>query len=125
MKELMTVEHDSQADAIYIYISSKPYAFGRNLDNERRIDFASDYTPVGVELLNVSMGVNVDDLPYSNDIGALLDEIGIKIIALTYARRLDFPASPSQTLHKWLLTSDHTEETTWTSTSLSSATMPM
>ena len=36
----MEFKYDAQADAIYIYLSDKPYAYGKDLDDERRIDYA-------------------------------------------------------------------------------------
>lgn len=75
----MKFKPDSQADAIYIYLSEKPYAYGKDLDDERRIDYASDNTPIGVELLCVSDGVNLDSLPQINEIAKILETEGIKI----------------------------------------------
>jgi len=77
----MKIEHDKQADAIYIYLSDKPYAYGENLDHERRIDFGEDGVPMGVELLCVSGGVITDDLPHRSEIERLLGKHGIKIYA--------------------------------------------
>ena len=76
----MRVEYDKQADAIYIYLSDAPYAYGENLDHERRIDFAKDGTPIGVELLCVSEGVNVIDLPNSEEITRILESKHIKVL---------------------------------------------
>ena len=78
----MKLEHDLEADAIYIYLSSKPYTYGIDLDNELRIDYADDNTPVGVELLCVSNGVNVTDIPYSQEIAELLHNEGISVYML-------------------------------------------
>ena len=67
---------------LYIYVSSDaPYAYGRDLDNERRIDYAPDGTPRGIEITCVSHGVNLDDLPRSVEIGHLLKNRNIKIYA--------------------------------------------
>lgn len=68
----MELKHDKQADAIYIYLSDKPYSYGKDLDDERRVDYASDNTPIGVELLNVSKGVNLDGLPRRAEIAKVL-----------------------------------------------------
>jgi uncharacterized protein YuzE len=78
----MELRHDQQADAIYIYLSSKPYAYGKDLDDERRIDYASDNSPIGVELLCVSKGVNVAGLPRVDEIAEVLQAKGIKIYAM-------------------------------------------
>ena len=68
----MEFKHDAQADAIYISLSNKPYAYGKDLDDERRIDYAADNTPIGVELLCVSKGVNLDGLPCKDEIAEIL-----------------------------------------------------
>jgi len=75
----MKIKYDLDADAVYIYLSDKPYAYGRDLDNERRIDYASDDTPIGIELLSVSKGVNPDDLPEQSKVVELLEDRNIKI----------------------------------------------
>jgi len=75
------MEYDKKADAIYIYLSDAPYAYGRNLDHERRIDFAEDGTLIGVELLCVSTGVITDDLPNKAEIERALGDRGIKVFA--------------------------------------------
>lgn len=77
----MELKWDRKADAIYIYLSDEPYAHGKNLDPERRIDFNKDGEPIGVELLCVSEGVITDDLPNRAEIERALDDRGIKIYA--------------------------------------------
>ena len=76
----MEIKHDPAADAVYIYLSDKPYAYGKDLDDERRIDYASDDTPIGIELLSVSKGINPDDLPEQNEVIALLEGKNFKIL---------------------------------------------
>ena len=78
----MKFKHDPEADAIYIYLSEKPYAYGTDLDDERRIDYASDDRPIGVELLCVSDGVNVDALPHKSEIIDVLESNGIKVYTM-------------------------------------------
>jgi len=75
------LEYDKEADAIYIYFSDAPYAYGKDLDKERRIDYASDNTPIGVELLCVSEGVITDELPNRAEIERALEDRGIKVFA--------------------------------------------
>jgi uncharacterized protein YuzE len=74
-------EYDREADAIYIYLNDKPYAYGKDLDDGRRIDYAADHTPVGIELLGVSQGVEIDNIPCQNEVAKLLKEHDIKIFA--------------------------------------------
>ncbi|GAI85955.1 unnamed protein product [marine sediment metagenome] len=77
----MKLEYDRKADAIYIYLSDAPYSYGRDLDKERRIDYAEDDTPIGVELLCVSEGLITDGLPNRAEIEQALSDRGIKIFA--------------------------------------------
>jgi uncharacterized protein YuzE len=77
----MRVEYDKEADAIYVYLSNKPYAYGKDLDTERRIDYDTDNKPRGIELLCVSHGVVIDDLPFAREVERLLGERDIKVYA--------------------------------------------
>lgn len=78
----MKLKHDKIADAIYIKLGNMPYAYGKDLDDLRRIDYASDNTPRGVELLCVSGGVNLDSLPHAGEIAEALEASGIKAYAM-------------------------------------------
>jgi uncharacterized protein YuzE len=75
------LEYDRGADAVYIYLRDAPYAYGTDLDDERRIDFAPDGTPRGIELLSVSHGVNLDGLPQREVIAALLEAESVPVLA--------------------------------------------
>ncbi len=77
----MKIKYDRVADAIYIKLSNLPYAYGKDLDDLRRIDYDVDDNPRGVELLCVSMGVITDDLPNRAEIEQALDDRGIKTYA--------------------------------------------
>ena len=77
----MKIKYDKQADAIYIRFSDAPYAYGRDLDNERRIDYDANGKPRGVELLCVSDGVITDGLPHRGEIEQLLEKYHIKMFA--------------------------------------------
>jgi uncharacterized protein YuzE len=52
----MQVEYDEAANAVYIRLNEKPYAYGEDLDLERRIDYAQDGSPIGVEFTCVDEG---------------------------------------------------------------------
>lgn len=77
----MKYSHDPEADAVYIRLSDEDYAYGEELDPERRIDYAADGTPIGIELLCVSTGVNLRDLPDRDTIAEILGRHQIKILA--------------------------------------------
>ncbi|GEM_PF-1197145 len=77
----MRLTYDTEADAAYIYLRPMP-ATGVDhtvaLDTDRMVDYAGD-EPVGVELLNVSLGVNLDGLPRSVEVEDLLrDQLGMR-----------------------------------------------
>lgn len=74
------LEYDRNADAIYISLRDVPYACGCDLDDERRIDYAADM-PMGIELLDVSYGVNLDGLPQRGVIEQLLAAEQIRVFA--------------------------------------------
>ena len=74
----MKYKYDKQADAIYISFNDESYAYGIDLDDERRVDYSADKTPIGVELLNASKGVNLNGLPYVNEIAGIMKDKGIK-----------------------------------------------
>jgi uncharacterized protein YuzE len=73
----MEIEFDPGADAIYIHLLPKPYAHGVDLDDWRRVDYSADNEPIGIELLMVSRGVNVHQLPCSEAIAQVLEARGI------------------------------------------------
>jgi len=79
----MEFKYDEQADAIYISLSYKPYAYGMDLDDERRVDYDADNMPIGVELLCVSAGVNLDGLPFADEIAGVLEANGVETYKLT------------------------------------------
>ena len=72
--------YDSQADAVYVHLARTPYSYGKDVDTERRVDFDSEDNPIGVELLCVSTGVNVGNLPERRRIAESLRSSGIKIL---------------------------------------------
>ena len=78
---MMDCRYDEEADAVYIRLSDKDYSYGEELDRERRIDYSADGTPVGVELLCVSTGVDLRNLPEPRALAALLAKHRIKVLA--------------------------------------------
>lgn len=74
--------YDQDADAIYITLRPDPYAYGIDLDDERRIDYASDHQEIGIELLDVSKGVNLHGLPFEKEVVEVLNSYGISTYRL-------------------------------------------
>jgi uncharacterized protein YuzE len=75
------LRYDKEAGAIYLRLSDEPYAYGEELDPERRIDYATSGKPIGVELLCVSSGVDLRNLPAQEVISNLLAKHRIKVLA--------------------------------------------
>ncbi|MEA1958617.1 MAG: DUF2283 domain-containing protein [Chloroflexota bacterium] len=78
----MRIDRDIQADAMYVYLLNKPYAYGRDLDDWRRIDYSADNLPIGIELLNVSEGINGSGLPNSEEVASAIASHGIQVYFL-------------------------------------------
>jgi len=80
----MKVEYDPLVDALYVQLSDKPFAYTENIslrrDYERGVDYAEDGTPIGVEFLNVSHGVDLTDVPRADEIAKALAERGIRVL---------------------------------------------
>ena len=70
----MEVRYDPEADAIYVtFQESDGRVHSRNLGDWRRVvDYNEDGEPVGVELLAVSTGLDLDGLPQAEAIGAAI-----------------------------------------------------
>lgn len=78
----MRVKYDADADAAYVYLrEGMKVTRTQNLDGSRLIDYATDGEPIGVELLDVSEGVNLDGIPDRDAIAALLEGQHIKVFA--------------------------------------------
>jgi uncharacterized protein YuzE len=74
--------YNKDADAAYIHLrEGMEVARTRNLDGSRLVDYAQDGEPIGIELLDVSEGVNLDDLPARNVVSVLLEQQYIKVFA--------------------------------------------
>lgn len=74
--------YNREADAAYIFLrEDMQVARTRNLDGSRLVDYAENGEPIGIELLDVSEGVNLDDLPARNAVSMLLKQQHIKVFA--------------------------------------------
>ncbi len=70
----MRLRYDAELDGVYIYLRDERYAWGLSLDDLRRIDYGPDDEPVGIDIIQVSRGVLLDDLPEQEGIARLLSE---------------------------------------------------
>ncbi|MDV2988589.1 MAG: DUF2283 domain-containing protein [Dehalogenimonas sp.] len=76
----MLIQYDKEADAIYIKFKQGKYAYGKELDDLRRVDYDSKDRPIGVELLCVSRGIDTMDLPRRPEIDELLAQQCFKVL---------------------------------------------
>ncbi len=75
------IRYDEMADAIYVRLSNAKCAYTKSLGALRNVDYSADNEPIGVELLCVSDGVDLSDLPYAEDIGRALQDSQFKVLA--------------------------------------------
>ena len=76
----MLIQYDREADAIYIKLKQGRYAYGKELDDLRRVDYDLIDAPIGIELLCVSHGIDTRDLPKRKEIEGLLSEQSFKVL---------------------------------------------
>ncbi len=69
---MVKVQYDREADALYITLCEAPWSFTRSLGELRNVDYAADGSPIGVELLRASKGVDLTDVPNAKAIGEAL-----------------------------------------------------
>ena len=77
---MLKVESDPQADAIYVYLSDQPVEYTKEIDKSRYVDFGVTGNPIGIDLLGVSGGVDLEDLPQADEVGKILMGLGIRIL---------------------------------------------
>ncbi len=75
------ITHDPEADAVYVVLRDVTVAHTEELDSDRIVDYGADGQPRGIELLNVSMGVDLDGMPERDEVARLLGERRIKVFA--------------------------------------------
>lgn len=76
----MRLDYDPAVDAAYISLRDHTHVERTEpLDDDRLVDYVGD-EPVGVELLNVRLGVNLVGLPQVEVVARLLhDELGMEM----------------------------------------------
>lgn len=61
---MLHIESDPVADAVYIQFIDEPVGYTKELDDNRLIDYTlNPGLPIGIDLLAVSEGVKLNDLP--------------------------------------------------------------
>lgn len=81
----LDAKYDPVADAVWITLNTGAYDETRELDSRHLKDIAADGTVLQVELLDVSDGVDLTDLPEADAIAAALERAGIRTVQSTPA----------------------------------------
>ena len=71
MDPVLTINLDPEADAAYVLIEDLPVAKTRKLDENRLLDLSTEGTVIGIEILNVSKGIDLAGLPYPQELARL------------------------------------------------------
>lgn len=80
MKELL-LEYDESVDAAYLVAAEGDWGHQERLDDARGVNYASDGTILGIELLSPRRrGVLLDGLPYPDDVARVMRAVGFRIL---------------------------------------------
>ncbi len=75
---MLHIESDPVADAVYIQFLDEPVGYTKELDDSRVIDYTlNPGLPIGIDLLAVSEGVKLNDLPEVETVEKVLQCLGI------------------------------------------------
>jgi uncharacterized protein YuzE len=80
----MKISYDRKIDVLYVELGEGPVGHTEDVSRgpyyERGVDHAEDGTPIGVEFLNASRGVDLTDIPRADEIAAELKARGFRIL---------------------------------------------
>ncbi len=92
----MDLQYSPVADALYVQFIDQPVAYSEDVSQSgyynRGVDYAEDDTPVGVEFLNVSQGINLTNVPHANEIAQRLPALRIRLLPPKLSRTQQRPA---------------------------------
>jgi uncharacterized protein YuzE len=77
----MYLTYDEAADAVYVYFERRAVDHTDELSDRVNVDFASDGAAVGVEFLDVSLGIDLDRVPHRAEVGRLLGSRQFRVFA--------------------------------------------
>jgi uncharacterized protein YuzE len=85
-KEMMQflLEYDESVDAAYLQLTDAPMDHQVRLDDARGINYAVDGSVIGIEILSPRRkGVQLDGLPYPDDVARVMRSCGFRILEVT------------------------------------------
>lgn len=75
------LEYDESVDAAYLTFSDGAWDHQDRLDDARAINYASDGSVIGVELLSPRRkGVLLDGLPFPQELARVLRSVGFRVL---------------------------------------------
>lgn len=77
----MYLTYDEAADAVYVYFERRDVDRTDQLTDRVNVDYATDGTPIGVEFLDVSLGIDPGNVPHRADVARLLEERQFRVFA--------------------------------------------
>jgi len=78
-EQLPRAEYDPEAAAIYVWLRDAKTVKSTQLDDFRNIDLSADGGVVGVEFLDVGGGVDLEDIPYKQEVEKAIHDLGLGI----------------------------------------------
>ena len=82
---VIKLRYDPAADAIYIYLGKKRRLTCtkgmHNAHSMRMLDYDTENSPIGIEVLGTTRGIDVEGLPKQAELAALLQAYGFKVLA--------------------------------------------
>lgn len=77
----MYLTYDEAVDAVYVYFERRDVERTDQLSERVNVDYAADGSAIGVEFLDVSLGIDLDNVPHRADVARLLDERHFRVFA--------------------------------------------
>ena len=77
----MYLTYDEQADAVYVQFRRSSVTRTEELSDSVAVDYDADGRPLGIEFLNVSSGIDLDQVPRRAQVAKLLEERHFKVYA--------------------------------------------
>lgn len=68
----VNLAYDEATDSLYLLFHVTEWDHQVNLDDRRAIDYARDGTVIGIEILSASRGVDLEGLPFVQDLERIL-----------------------------------------------------
>jgi uncharacterized protein YuzE len=78
------LEYDESVDAAYLRLADSAMDHQVRLDDARGVNYAADGSVIGIEILSPRRkGVELDGLPYQDDVARVMRSCGFRILEPT------------------------------------------